>query len=191
MTVDRYKALEAALQFIRSDPRAPDGWSAFYRWMAPQIRGQLFLLGVRDPAQVEDLTHDVLMRFLQYCPWRLRWHELPPAAGVVAYLRRVVRSVFFDDKTRIESLRMRWPANPGGSATEFDDSEVQETAGSVDDLWRRLGELARQLTPSERELLRLVVDGATVQQIADSIGISYTAAGVRIHRLRQRLKTLD
>jgi DNA-directed RNA polymerase specialized sigma24 family protein len=51
-----------------------------------------------------------------------------------------------------------------------------------------LKSLAQDLSEEDRELLGQVVVGRTLTEIADSAGISYSAAAVRVHRLKDKLR---
>jgi RNA polymerase sigma factor (sigma-70 family) len=47
--------------------------------------------------------------------------------------------------------------------------------------------LAKDLTTSDRQLLELIMEGHSTAEIATRLQLRYSTAGVRIHRLRQRL----
>lgn len=51
--------------------------------------------------------------------------------------------------------------------------------------------MRRHLTPSHRQALSMALEGFSHQEIAETMGISLSAASVRIHRARQTLKQLD
>jgi RNA polymerase sigma-70 factor (ECF subfamily) len=45
----------------------------------------------------------------------------------------------------------------------------------------------RQMSPVDRSVLVLALEGASLQEIAEVIGITANNAGVRLHRARRRL----
>ncbi len=46
-------------------------------------------------------------------------------------------------------------------------------------------------TPAERDLLLLLGDGDSPEQVAQRLGLTPSALAVRLHRLRRRAATLD
>jgi len=48
--------------------------------------------------------------------------------------------------------------------------------------------MLQSLEPQDRELMRWVREGLSVAEIARRIGSSYTAVGVRLHRIRKALR---
>jgi RNA polymerase sigma factor (sigma-70 family) len=173
---------ERALSLIREDPSSAEAWKHFYRVAAPLIKGQLFILGERHRERLDDLTHDVLLRFLQYGPWRNDWRTLPTAAAPVRqYLRKVTRSAFVNAQTR-HAVRVE----RAKAAAEVDEN-LDELEGSTTDLAITLHQLSESLSAGDRLLLQLVIDGRSLPDIADLLGLEYSAAGVRVHRLKSRL----
>jgi len=51
-------------------------------------------------------------------------------------------------------------------------------------------ELTKTLTEDENRLLDLLLDGFTTEEIAQRLGISYDSSGVRLHRLRGKIRKL-
>ena len=46
----------------------------------------------------------------------------------------------------------------------------------------------RGLSSVDREILSLTIQGYSLSDLAEATGLSYTNAGVRLHRLRKRLR---
>jgi DNA-binding NarL/FixJ family response regulator len=63
------------------------------------------------------------------------------------------------------------------------DSVGPDMDGVLDDLVRRLEQ-------HEGELLKLLVHGKSLREVADELRISYTAAGVRVFRLKKKVGML-
>ncbi len=61
-----------------------------------------------------------------------------------------------------------------------------ETAEKASDLARVLAELS----PDDAEALRLAIAGHGTAEIAQALGISYTAAASRLHRAKARAKEI-
>jgi hypothetical protein len=72
---------------------------------------------------------------------------------------------------------------------ELADSRVsEETPEDVVIAQETLDEFMNQLDESDREMLRLSIEGYDLAEIADRLGLSYSNAGVRLHRSRERLR---
>lgn len=139
------------------------------------------MLGERNPQAIEDLAQETLLRFLRYCPWKHDWRTLPDAPTVSKYLRNIVRSTFFDRHLKLVAER---------SVTQAGlDVDTLSAAGMADleDVLNRFVEL---LEPEEQTLLKLLIDGFPLTDIALALQISYPAAGTRVHRLRKKLVDL-
>lgn len=177
----RSSNLQPVLDALRGAPEDPEAWVAFYRVVSPRIRSHLCLLGERNPQAIEDLAQDTLFRFLKYCPWKHDWRTLPDAPKVSTYLREVVRSTFFDRHLRLVAERS---VTQGGM-----DLDTLSAAGMAD-LEDVLDRFVKLLAPEEAMLLKLVIDGFPLTDIALVLQISYPAAGTRVHRLRKKLVDL-
>lgn len=51
-----------------------------------------------------------------------------------------------------------------------------------------MGEILGELQQGDRELLNLLLQGFTTKEIADRLGLQYSNASVRLHRLRMHLR---
>ena len=176
-TPDYLAEMDVVLSALRVDPEDPRAWTRFYGLTAPRIRAQLYLLGERKGDRIEDVTQEVLVRFLRYNPWP-DW-RVPNARVLFAYLRTIVRSTLFDD------LAKKRPELETESSGQTNPDAI--AAPGLKDLRDVLATLSEALTPEEQVLLALMVDGRKLNDIADILGIEYSAAGVRRHRLKRKL----
>jgi DNA-directed RNA polymerase specialized sigma24 family protein len=179
-SADRYAQLARALNAIRANPREAAGWTLFYEQTAPRLRAQFFMLGVRDKDRIDDLTQETLARFLQYGRWHRDWRKLPAAPEVMAYLRKIARRVTIDAHRRLAAA-----GTPAGGAADFD-----RLPGSAADLQPVLERMAKALGPADRLFLRLLLQGRRLEDIAELLGISYGAAGLRKHRLLKKMEQI-
>lgn len=170
--------LEISLAAIRESPDAPEAWAAFYRAVTPSIRGYLYLLGARDLDAIADLTQDALLRFLRYCPWRQDWASIAAAPFVRGYVRQVVRSTFLDQRKRDMARR----------AAELGADADAVEGHAPTDFSVAFRHLASSLNEEERELLMMLAEGSSLPDIAQIFDISYSAAGARVSRLKQKLE---
>lgn len=184
-SIDARAALERSLNRIRLAPKDAEAWSRFYRLIGPQIRGHLFVLGERNRAHIDELTHDVLLKFLRYSPWRRDWRHLPSAGALVGYIRKITYTTFVDSRGQ-EPLAA--DAVGGEQAVDVIGEIAGPTQYDLEIAFRRWWV---QLSHPERLLLKLLISDRSVADIADVLGIGYSAAGVRIHRLKQKLRNLS
>jgi DNA-directed RNA polymerase specialized sigma24 family protein len=179
--------VEAALVELRRRPDDEAAWATFYRYFRRQVAGQLFLAGVRRQDDVAELCQVVFTKFLEYSPWKDDWRTLPSRGRIAAYLRRVAESVRADYFT---SRR----AEPEVLLDELDNRAI-ETAGltvpgAPTPSPAALRERLSGLSDDERRLLGMVIRGVPPKEIARQLRITYTAAGVRVHRLKARVREL-
>ena len=172
---------ESALEAIRRDPGDQQGWTQFYEYFRRQIAGALYLKGV-ERRELPDMSQEVFRRFLEASPWSRNWRTLPARPVVAAYLRRIAFSLLVD---RARAAKRRGEEAP---ASQLDTLPAPAT---FEDVGIPLGSLLERLDADDRNLLRLLVDGVSLDAIAFELGVSYGAAAVRVHRLKARLYELS
>ena len=122
-----------------------------------------------------DITQDVLLQL--YKPARLR--RLRASKSPEGYIVVMVRNRIYDYLRR-DRLRQRSAERP---------SLPPEPLPLVDVL--SLHEALRQLSEEEQELIRLRFwERRPFQEIADELGLTYSAAAVRLFRLLKKLRDL-
>jgi DNA-directed RNA polymerase specialized sigma24 family protein len=91
-------------------------------------------------------------------------------------------------------LRRIAPALAETPADRGDEDPALVDTGAMPDerirgheLERRLGE---SLHDDERRLLALLIEGHSLKDIASTLALSYSTAGVRVHRLRAKIAKL-
>ena len=170
---------------VKADPTNDQAWTDFYLYFRRQVAAAILVQGGarRD---VPDITQEVFRRFLEKSPWRDDWSKLPERPVVTSYLctaaRRLVidghrkreRSPDVDEKVDLDRLASR--------------EELSVSEGL--DIKAVLRATRGRLKDDERHLLRLLVNGMPLSLIAENLGISYVAAGLRVHRLKRRLRIL-
>lgn len=175
------RELEEILHRLAQARADEAAWSALYDRMWPYIFGILFRgLGGKSQA-AEDLSQEVFLRLVRYG----RFERLREAAEFRGYLRRIATNLAITHLKR-EVARQETDAEsvqptPAGVGESADPSRAAEVRDSLD---QALHELSR----GDRELVELLAEGLTLSEIAQRLGIRYEAAGVRVHRLRRRLR---
>jgi DNA-directed RNA polymerase specialized sigma24 family protein len=171
---------DAALAAIRANPADDDAWTRFYVCFRPQVAAFLYHHGIR--TELADVTQDVFFRFIRSSPWRSDWTTLPERRVVMAYLRKTAQNVVV---SRFRDLARR-PQEEGRDRLD----ELQGLATTASDVTGLLDRVALELDEFDGGLLRMLMNGSSLDHIASEYQISYGAAGVRVHRLKQKLKLL-
>lgn len=177
--------LEALLARLASSRTDEGAWRELYRQTWPFVFAVVYrrLRGSR--ALAEEATQEVFIRLVHACPFeRLRNPE--------AFRRYVWRVA--DNFARSYARRVlgRYRTEVSTSEAEAGAMEIRHIGcveGEVvaDDLLQRI---VADLPSGERKLLQLVLEGRSLSEIAEAIGLTYGNAAVRIHRLRHRVRNL-
>jgi RNA polymerase sigma factor (sigma-70 family) len=175
--------LEEVLERLRDAQVDPEIWRQAYLSLWPFVMATNFRLLGGNTQLAEEASQDVLIRLFRYG----RLGSLKSANASRAYIRAVCRNV-------VRSYLRR--SNAEAHATEsFDDSRHEsfskQPSSDEEAVANDLKEyLAAGLGESDRRLLELTVAGYGLPEISKSFGISYSAAAVRLHRLRSRVHKL-
>ena len=164
--------------------RAQSGDRAAFAALVRAHQDEVFTLARRlvgDPHMAADIAQETLVR---------AWRALPSFRGdskLSTWLHRITVNTAWTHRDRarrnaalaLEDVREQ-PSIPGP-----DDPEV---AGELLELRGRLRTALDRLPEGQRQVVVMKdVYGWSHQEIADSMGISVTAAKVRLHRARARL----
>jgi RNA polymerase sigma factor (sigma-70 family) len=173
VTSDRDGRIADALRRLTDDVQDQDAWAELYLSLRPYV----FSIAHRhlgSVAAAEDVTQDVFVRLATARPFG-RLHDTGQLRAYVAAMTRNIAISQFRSARR----------QPPDSHDLSEPTEAFEMP-SFDTLLA-LEELTQALTPADRRLLELVLEGRRLPEMAEQLGISYSAAGVRLHRLRQRI----
>jgi RNA polymerase sigma factor (sigma-70 family) len=132
-----------------------------------------------------DAAQEAFARVVRYCDFR----KVPNGASFLAYLRAVCRHTAFDLRRHMVAASGHQPVSavpegPGGAARQPFPAEQSLLRQEL----RR--ELMRHLDPEEQQLLGMLAAERSLAEIASKFAISYSNAGVRVHRLRAKLRKL-
>lgn len=175
--------LHALVARLASSPADEDAWRALYRQTWPFVFAVVYrrLRGAK--ALAEDASQEVFLRLVRACPFE----RLRDPDAFRRYVWRVADNVA---RTYARRILARHAAEIPTPEAEIGARDVQR----VDLVEEKLAaeELLRQVVggiePRDRELLRLVLAGHSLSEIAKATGVTYGSAAVRLHRLRQRLR---
>jgi RNA polymerase sigma-70 factor, ECF subfamily len=157
---------------VNSDGLSAATFGELYQRYGPDVYRYVFYLS-GNAAIAEDIASETFLRV---------WSSERPVhlASVKAYLLAIARNLY------LHELRRR------GRITELDpeilpDSSFTRDAESRAELRAVLAELQQWPEASRSALLLRAVDGLPYEEIAPMLGISVSAAKVKVHRARLRL----
>lgn len=174
--------LGTLLARLASSPTDEQAWRALYHQMWPFVFAVVYRRLRGDGALAEDASQEVFMRLVRASPFE---RLLDPEA-FRRYVWRVADNV---GRTYVRRLVSRRAMERSTSEAEGSKVEAQQS-GSADqeldakDFVRHIVDVASD----DRDLLYLVLRGHSLSEIAKATGLTYANAGVRLHRLRARLR---
>ena len=133
-----------------------------------------------DVQQTEDLTQGAIERFIRY----RAIDKVTTDYDSIAYLIRTARRLnlgFIRERGARSDLR-----------ETISRTMHEQVAGAEDEVSSALDfkRLMNRLAQPDRQLIRWLCAGKSVDEIATYLGISYTATATRIHRAKARLKKI-
>ena len=166
---------------IRSDP---DAFERFYRRHVESVQ-RFVARRVDDPYVVADLTADVFVAVIESAGSYRRSRGEP-----VAWLFGIARNVVAGERRRKAKELQATQRICGRELVDEDDltalHELIDREAAARELLRDLD----QLPAGERAVLELVaLDGLTVSEAGQALGVGAVAARVRLHRARRRMRT--
>jgi len=174
--------LTEALQRLARARDDQQAWQILFAgsWATGLSASHRVLRGELDLAK--DVTQEAFKRIVHYC----NFGELDDADAFLAYLRAVCRN------TARDALRQ---LVPDARALPLEELETTAPKRGLPDTPEQLlrakqlqDQLLTKLDREDQQLLKLLVEGYSLSEIASRLGLSYPNAGVRLHRLRKTLR---
>jgi RNA polymerase sigma factor (sigma-70 family) len=154
-------------------------WARLYDKLRPGVYYAAYRACRGATELARDLVQGAFERLLRYGDLK----SFETDAQLAAYLRAIVWRLALAEMRR---ALVTTPLNPGDEeelASPFGPTDSDAEFAAAD-----LKSLAQDLSEDDRALLGQVVVGRTLTEIADFAGISYSAAAVRVHRLKDKLR---
>lgn len=182
MDLRKHAILDVELRGVLRDlavaPGDQDAWKRLYCLMWPLV----FAVSFRTLGDARDLAEDASQEvFLRLARYGAEWKVTDPndfRRYISTVARNVCRSLLKRVSESIKWLELN---------DEVSSEPAQETSLVAADLRNRL---AHGLNPEDQKLIELIMDDASVSEIANALHLKYGAAAVRVHRLRKRLGRL-
>jgi RNA polymerase sigma-70 factor (ECF subfamily) len=164
--------------------RAQDGDRAAFAALVRAHQDEVYTLARRlvgDPHLAADVAQEALIR---------AWRALPNFRGdakLSTWLYRITVNTAWTHKNRAARHRAT-PLDDFSEVADRLDPNLPELAGETLELRGRLRQALDRLPDSQREVVVMKdVYGWSHAEIAEAMGVSVTAAKVRLHRARARL----
>jgi RNA polymerase sigma-70 factor (ECF subfamily) len=136
----------------------------------------------RDRALREELTQEILLAVARALPRLAEPGKLKPFVFRIAHNRAVSHV----------ARRVREPAADGAADLDAIASETasQEQALIAKERSAMLLDAVRALKLPYRQVITLVLEDLTYEEIAEALGLTVTNVGVRVNRAKQQLKAM-
>jgi RNA polymerase sigma factor (sigma-70 family) len=176
-TYASHEKLRETLALLQKDPKNNDLWKALYE----EIRRFVYAVAYRVLSGKAELARDatqvVFLRLFQYCEFT----EFSEPEEFLGYVGTISRHAALD------LIRSERGYVTGLELTLCDFQPGRPTPHQQEKAQNQLHDVLEHLEPEEKALVDLLMEGFTLEEIAERLRVSYPTAAVRIHRVRQKL----
>ncbi len=169
--------LRELLARLQESPKNHDLWKALYH----KIRRFVYVVAFRvlngNEELAKDATQVVFLRLFEYCEFT----EFSEPQEFLGYVATVARHAALD------LIKREGRYVTGLDLTLCDFLPGTPTPRQHERAQNQLHDLLEQLDSEDKSLVNMLMEGRTLDEIAERLGISYANAAVRIHRLRGKL----
>lgn len=147
-------------------------WDQWFREVYPRVYYVLFRKSFGDSSRTEDLVCGAIERFIRYEGLK----KVKSDKDSVAYLIRTGIRLLTDEIMSGERETKAVEETPGNESAPQNDERLD------------MESLLNTLNEEDQALISMVREGHSVSEISNSLSISYSAAGTRISRIREKLR---
>lgn len=155
-------------------------WRLLYDSLWPYVFSIIYRKVSSQKELAEDLSQEVFLRILRYVDFT----KLQKPASFRSYVARIARNQVADYLTSKDSAGQSSQALPLTEAEMITEDESEKHL-EFEDL---LDRILQPLSSGERNLAHMLAADLSLDEIADLLNVSYSAAATRVHRLRAKLK---
>jgi RNA polymerase sigma factor (sigma-70 family) len=176
-------SLGEALEKLRESPYDEAAWRVLYRELWPFVVAVASRTVGRYDDSIKDIAQEVFLRLLRAGPAA----DFASTDALRAYLRVVtVNEVRNFARRRLKSGRLGEEFPLSDFAQPFSTASAEQQVENNELLRTAL----ETLTEVDKNIVVSVIEGYSISEISQMVGLSYSAVGVRLHRLRKRLAKL-
>lgn len=161
---------------IQADPESESAWEAWFREVYPRV---VYITARSSSGNVElaeEMTQAAIERFLRY----RAYEKVDSDSAAVAYLARTAQRLMMDAHRRAEREPAWAPEKLDQQATPMPSTPTSDELES----W------LERLPEADKVVLKLVLSGRKIKEIAEQLGLGYSTVGMRIQRAKARLKDI-
>lgn len=161
---------------VAANPHDQQRWLLLYRKFRPAVYYSAYRACRGERELAADMTQEAFERFFKYAD--LGRFESDRQA--IAYLCQIAKHRIVSHLTDLDAARSVETADEVADPASSRATQVLDARHDVQ-------ALARDLSPSEQQLLANLLEGAEIAQIAREMRLSYGTAAVRVHRLIRKI----
>lgn len=169
------------LDQVQASPTDEKLWTELFRRLHPRVYVLAYRLSSGDASTAEDLTQEAFLRFIRY----KAFSRLTSEEAAVGYLRAILRNVvrdYYRKADQIPTVSLDDPST--ATETHHLEAAIASTLSAED------FSILDGLDAEDQRLLRLVIEGWTMSEIAEKMDLRYSACAVRLHRIKKKLREL-
>jgi RNA polymerase sigma-70 factor, ECF subfamily len=176
------RRIESSLLRLAANRDDEEAWTVLYIRFRPFVYAVAYRRTDRSQDLAQEAVQETFFRLVKYCPF----HKLTDLSDFRRYLAVVTRNVV--------TILLRHGVHPGKRKGLLGNPEAELSEpvltpyGETVELRQLLQRALAKLPREERRVLALSLDGYSLQEIADRLGISADNAAVRLHRIRAKLR---
>ena len=160
-------------------PKDRNAFAAWYTEANPILIIKIYRITGGDLPSAEDLLHDVIVQILDTVDVRKMVNE----SALHGYIVKAAKNRWMTNlsrNNRFSSLE----------ETSFQDTTTEDTP--INNLINEetANHIKTSLSAGEQQILRYMIDGKTLAEIAEAEKISYSNAGVKVHNIRNKINNL-
>jgi RNA polymerase sigma-70 factor, ECF subfamily len=174
-----HESLTEIVDNLRRDPTNETAWSNLYLRLWPFMIAVAYRLLNGDRSAAEDVAQKAFLKVMR----SRGLLGLEDEQAIRAFVGRATHNCAIDHWRRNRRIEFRGTSLDVEPASAIDprDESALETAD-----W--LANLLSELSEMDRRILQMTIDGEGLSAIAEATGWTYSNVGVRLHRLRQKLR---
>lgn len=181
MAADATSRVEAALTRLALSRQDESAWSELYRAMWPLVISTTYRELAGSRGEAEDAAQEVFKRLLLYC----QFDKFSSASSFRSYVRAMSVNAARDARAATLAREIAYDERDERLLRYSRASGSQEELAIAKDTRQRIAGL---LSDQDKRLLELVAGGYRIAEVATQMKLTNTAVGVRLYRLRVRLK---
>jgi RNA polymerase sigma factor (sigma-70 family) len=176
-------ALSSGLRRLAIEPLDEDAWRTLFERLWPFVISVVWRR-LKDRSAAEDAAQEVFLRLLRMRPFP----QISEPEEFKAYVWRMSVNVAHDYTAKRDRLDRDREAM---SILESPGRRTGEHLGDGYLLFEEVVGLATaDLAEDEYRILKCLISGMDIHEIGKTLGLSYSATAVRVHRLRRKLGKL-